>query len=80
MQEKLFLPQSGDITFPFNHNVNFSTCSSFIHSGLLVPESSFVWNNVRHCFLLCAHIHLAQGKLGFVLYDLGRLKLLLSSD
>lgn len=51
-----------------------------IYSGLLVPESSFVWNNVRHCFLLCAHIHLAQGKQGFVLCDLGRIKLILSSD
>lgn len=50
-------------------------CPSLIHSGLLVPESSVVWNNVRHCFLLCAQIHLAQGKRAFVLYDMGGIKL-----
>ena len=34
-------------------------------SWFLVPESPFVWNNVRHYFLLCAHVHLAEGKLAF---------------
>lgn len=55
-----------DVTFPFNHNA----LTSFIYSGLLVPESSFVWNNVGHCFLLCAHVYLAQGKDHFVFCDL----------
>lgn len=38
-------------------------CTFLICSCFLVPESPFVWNNVRHCFLLCPHVHLAQGKL-----------------
>lgn len=32
-------------------------------SWFLVPESPSVWYNVRHCFLLRAHVHLTQGKL-----------------
>lgn len=41
-----------------------------ICSWFLVPESPFVWNNVRHCFLLCPHVHLAQGKLAVSNLDL----------
>lgn len=45
-------------------------CMFLICSCFLVPESPFVWNNVRHCFLLCPHVHLAQGKLAVSNSDL----------
>lgn len=51
-----------DNTFPLNGIANIS----LICSWFLVSESPSVWINVSHCFLLCAHVHLTQGKLAVI--------------
>lgn len=47
-------------------SAHISVSFYLICSLFLVPESPSVWNNVRHCLLLCAHVHLTQGKLAVI--------------